>query len=307
MTSPNSRSPLVLPFQALALATALLSACGGGGDSSPAGAGGPTVSAATVGSAAIKYGRTLVLIVNGSGLDQGVTLASPVCANPSLLTAAPTASNANTAYFACTPSGSGDVKILRTTDGATLATVAIVVPVPQVTIDVSNGAGVSVTMVITLAPDKAPRTVDNFLGYVNSGFYVGTIVHRVVPGFVVQAGGYVAPLSAAPGTLKAASAPIALEAGKGLSNQQWAIAMARSADPNSATSQFFIDLVDNSNFLDPSPVNGPGYAVFGMVTGGTSAVTAIVNAPCTSIPLFNPAGECTPTPNMVITSAVQTQ
>ncbi len=296
----------VRPFAVCVAATAALVGCGGGGGSS--GSAGPTVSAASVTSGAIRYSQSVVITVNGSGLDQGLTLSSSVCGNPVLGATAPYASGATTAYVLCTPSavGAGDVKLLRTSDGAILAVVPLTVPVPQVTLSVSNGAGTTGTMVITLAPDKAPATVANFLSYVNSGFYVGTLFHRVAPGFVVQAGGYVAPLVAAPGTLKAPNAPIALEANA--SNVQWSLSMARSAaNPNSATSQFFINLVDNSATLDASPINGPGYAVFGSVTGGTSAVTAIVGAPCLAIPLFLPSGECTPIPNLAIVSAMQTQ
>ena len=108
-------------------------------------------------------------------------------------------------------------------------------------------------------------------------------------------------------TPKATNAPIALEVGKGLTNTQWTIAMARSADPASATSQFFINLVDNSALLDPSTVNGAGYAVFGSVAASGATVAAIAGAPCTAIPFFLPSGECTPWPNVVITSAVQTR
>ena len=81
--------------------------------------------------------------------------------------------------------------------------------------------------------------------------------------------------------------------------------MARTSDVNSATSQFFINLVDNSGALDPGLT--AGYAVFGTVTAGSADVGAIVGAPCTAIPLFLPTGQCTPTPNMVVTSATQTR
>ena len=100
-----------------------------------------------------------------------------------------------------------------------------------------------------------------------------------------------------------ANAPITLEVGKGLSNVQWSVAMARTSVANSATSQFFINLVDNSAFLDPSSFSA-GYAVFGSVTAGTAVAAAIVGAPCAAIPNFS---ECAPNPNVVITSAVQTQ
>jgi len=184
-------------------------------------------------------------------------------------------------------------------------------PAPQVTMMVSNGAGVNGTIVITLAADKAPITVKNFLAYVNAGFYNGTVIHRVVPNFVVQGGGYAGPVDAstAPAAIKATNAPIKLEAGVGLSNTQWTIAMARTSVADSATSQFFINLVDNSAILDANATSAPpkpGYAVFGSVSAGTDIVAAAVAAPCTATQLVGP-GECTPIPNVVVTSAVQSR
>ena len=133
------------------------------------------------------------------------------------------------------------------------------------------------------------------------------MIHRVSPGFVIQGGGYAAPVTNGSPALKATNAPIALETNTGLSNTQWTVSMARTTAPNSATSQFFINLVDNSSFLDATSA-GTGYAVFGNVTGATTAtVTSIVNAPCTAIPSFLPAGDCTPIPNVTVISAVQTQ
>jgi cyclophilin family peptidyl-prolyl cis-trans isomerase len=129
----------------------------------------------------------------------------------------------------------------------------------------------------------------------------------VAPGFVIQGGGYASPVDNNAVTPKATNAPIALEVGKGLSNTQWSIAMARTSAPASATSQFFINLVDNSASLDPGAVNGAGYAVFGNVAASSAIVSSIAGAPCTAIPFFLPSGECTPSPNVVITSAVQSR
>ena len=280
--------------------------CGGGGgnDADPGhGNGGtPVVSSAVAGTA--MYGKTLVLTLTGTDLDQGIAVAATGCTGVSIDTSS---SGSSTAQYSCTVSamGAGQFTVTRTTGGATLGTAAFSVPAPQVTLNFSNGAGVSGALVLTLAPDRTPITVNNFLAYVNSGFYVGTVFHRVSPGFVVQGGGYIAPLDATTQTLKPTAAPIALEVGKGLSNTQWTIAMARTSDPATATSQFFINLVDNSGALDPGLT--AGYAVFGTVTSGSADVGAIVGAPCTAIPLFLPTGECTPTPNMVITSAMQTR
>jgi peptidyl-prolyl cis-trans isomerase A (cyclophilin A) len=283
---------------------AMLVACGGdgGSDPSPGGGNAPTVASAVAGTP--MYGRSLVLTVTGTNLGTGLAVTATGCDNVAIDASS---SGPSTAQYACTVSamGSGQFTVKRADTGATLATVPFTVPAPQVTIAFGNGAAVNGNIVITLAPDKTPVTVKNFLAYVNSGFYAGTVFHRVSPGFVVQGGGYTAPLDANTQVLKATDAPIALEVGKGLSNTQWTIAMARTDDPASATSQFFINLVDNSGFLDPGI--SAGYAVFGTVTSGTADVSAIVGAPCTAIPLFLPNGECTPTPNMVISAATQTR
>ena len=153
-----------------------------------------------------------------------------------------------------------------------------------------------------------PVTVDNFLAYVRSGFYVGTVFHRVVPGFVVQGGGYAQPLAVGDTlpTVKTPGDPIALEDNAGLSNLQWTVAMARTQVLNSANSQFFVNLVDNS-FLDRSG-SSRGYAVFGKLTAGTDFVTAMVAAPCSAWPaFFGNTSTCLPVPNLVITAASQTR
>ncbi len=296
-----------------AAAAAALTACGGGGGSNdvPNAVGtGPSVASVAVTAGTLKYGQRVLLTVTGSRLDAGSIAISPAtCSNAVLSTTAPNVSTTTTAYYQCTVAATGSAKIAvtATATGAALGSVDVSVAVPQVTMTVSNGAGVSGVIVMTLAPDKAPITVANFLAYVNSGFYDGTVFHRVSPGFVVQAGGYAAPVATVVPTPKATSAPITLEANKGLSNTQWTVAMARTGVVDSATSQFFINLADNSTVLDPSAINGAGYAVFGSVTGSTLAVSAIATAPCAVIPFFLPSGDCTPTPNVVISSAVQTQ
>jgi peptidyl-prolyl cis-trans isomerase A (cyclophilin A) len=114
---------------------------------------------------------------------------------------------------------------------------------------------------IQLDPKNAPVTTANFLAYVDKKFYDGTIFHRVVRGFVAQGGGMTAD-----GTEKQTNAPIKNEASNGLHNVRGTISMARTSDPDSATSQFFLNFVDNAA-LDPG-MNGPGYAVFGKITKG---------------------------------------
>ena len=122
---------------------------------------------------------------------------------------------------------------------------------------------------IDLFEDEAPVTVKNFLEYVDAGHFDGTVFHRVIPGFMVQGGGMTEDLRPKP-----TRTPIKNEAANGLKNRRGMLSMARTNDPDSATSQFFINLVDNA-FLDPSPRSGAGYAVFGCVTEGMSVVDAM--------------------------------
>ncbi|RMG33298.1 MAG: peptidyl-prolyl cis-trans isomerase [Gammaproteobacteria bacterium] len=122
---------------------------------------------------------------------------------------------------------------------------------------------------VTLYPDKAPKTVANFLRYVDEGFYDGTIFHRVIPGFMIQGGGLTPDMQKKP-----THDPIENEAKNGLKNVRGAIAMARTRAPHSATSQFFINHRDNPN-LDYPSFDGWGYAVFGKVTKGMDVVDAI--------------------------------
>ncbi|MFD1216192.1 MULTISPECIES: peptidylprolyl isomerase [Microbulbifer] len=128
------------------------------------------------------------------------------------------------------------------------------------------------TIELALYPDKAPETVKNFLTYVDAGFYDGTIFHRVIPGFMAQGGGYTFDFSE-----KTNRDPVVNESDNGLSNERGTIAMARTSDPNSATSQFFINLADNSR-LDGS-AQKPGYTVFGKVLLGMSVVQRIAAEP----------------------------
>jgi peptidyl-prolyl cis-trans isomerase A (cyclophilin A) len=139
-------------------------------------------------------------------------------------------------------------------------------PNPTVIIDTSEGA-----ITVELFRDKAPKTVENFLAYVKSGFYQGTIFHRVIRGFMIQGGGYTTDMKKKP-----TQAPIQNEAANGLSNSRGTLAMARTSEVNSATAQFFINTVDNTR-LDHRG-NTPeafGYAVFGKVTKGMEVLDKI--------------------------------
>ncbi|MBD3398581.1 peptidyl-prolyl cis-trans isomerase [Candidatus Micrarchaeota archaeon] len=132
-----------------------------------------------------------------------------------------------------------------------------------VVIETSKG-----TIELELYGNEAPITVENFKTYANEGFYDGTVFHRVIPGFMVQGGGFHAN-----GTQKETHSPIALESQNGLKNLRGTVAMARTMDPDSATSQFFINTADNP-FLDYAPGND-GYAVFGKVISGMDVVDFI--------------------------------
>ena len=130
-------------------------------------------------------------------------------------------------------------------------------------------------IVAELFPDKAPKSVENFLHYVESGYYDGLLFHRVIPGFMIQAGGFEPGMKDRPTTRD----PIPNEAGNGLKNKRGSLAMARTADPHSATAQFFINVDDNKSLNHVSPEANWGYAVFGQVKEGMEVADAIVAAP----------------------------
>ncbi len=145
-------------------------------------------------------------------------------------------------------------------------------PTKPVSVKIVTSMG---AITVELDAAKAPKTVENFLTYVKSGFYNGTVFHRVIPGFMIQGGGFTPDFQEKP-----TKAPIINEANNGLSNLRGTIAMARTSIPNSATSQFFINVADNK-FLDYSAptMQGAGYAVFGHVTSGMNVVDKIVSTP----------------------------
>ena len=165
----------------------------------------------------------------------------------------------------------------------TLAVLFLAIPVawaqnPRVEFKTSMGS-----FALELYADKAPKTVANFIQYVNSGFYNGTIFHRVIDGFMIQGGGFELGMHE-----KTTRAPIENEAGlalkAGLKNEVGTVAMARTPNPHSATAQFFINVKDNGflDYREPSP-RGFGYAVFGRVVEGMDTVLRISKAPTTTI------------------------
>ncbi len=127
--------------------------------------------------------------------------------------------------------------------------------------------------VVDLDSDKAPKTVNNFLAYVKSGFYNGTVFHRVINGFMVQGGGFTTELLQKP-----TQPPVVSEAQNGLKNQIYTIAMARTSDPDSATAQFYINVKDNPGLDFPNAM-GNGYTVFGKVISGTQTIDKIKQVP----------------------------
>ncbi len=127
--------------------------------------------------------------------------------------------------------------------------------------------------VVELEPAKAPKTVENFLQYVNDKHYEGTVFHRVIDGFIIQGGGFTADMQQKP-----TRAPIPLEAKNGLKNDRYTIAMARTGNPNSATSQFYINVANNDMLNAPNP-DGHGYAVFGKVVQGQAVIDKIRTVP----------------------------
>jgi peptidyl-prolyl cis-trans isomerase A (cyclophilin A) len=132
-------------------------------------------------------------------------------------------------------------------------------------------------IVVELDSAHAPKTVENFVGYVRAGHYDGTIFHRVIDGFMIQGGGMDAELHERP-----TKPPIVLESRNGLANRRGTIAMARTAAPDSATAQFFINVADNPFLDQPNARDGEGYAVFGRVVAGMDVVDRIKSVPTTT-------------------------
>lgn len=163
--------------------------------------------------------------------------------------------------------------------GSTVFAAVAVADSPRVALETSEGR-----IVLELNAEKAPKTVENFLNYVKEGHYAGTIFHRVIPEFMVQGGGFDESMKE-----RSTFPPVRNEASNGLTNDEYTVAMARTSDPHSATSQFFINTSAKNNFLnrnDPRS-DGFGYTVFGKVIEGQAVVDRIEAKPTRSVP--NPA------------------
>lgn len=153
-----------------------------------------------------------------------------------------------------------------------LISISLSVAATNITVEIKTNIG---NVVLELYPDKAPKTVENFLQYVDSGFYKNTIFHRVIPNFMIQGGGFDTTFNQKP-----TRSPIQNEAANGLKNEVGTIAMARTPDPHSATAQFFINVANNEflNYKAPNQ-NGYGYTVFGKVISGIDIVQKIASIP----------------------------
>jgi peptidyl-prolyl cis-trans isomerase A (cyclophilin A) len=266
----------------LASLVALVSACGGGADIAP------VVTSITAQS--LRYGQTAVIHVGGQFLRQDMQAVTGSCTNPSFSAS----STPSKAVLNCTVTATGALPItLKAANGQVLLSTTLTVLPPQVTLYTARGR-----IVLELNAAAVPTTVNNFLHYVNTGFYTSTLFHRVMAGFVVQGGGYTTGMVKKTGQL----APIALETNKGLLNTRSTVAMARTSVFDSATSEFYINLADTPA-LNYQNTADPGYAVFGVVVSGMDVVDAIAGL---ATGTFNGA-ENVPTTETGINNAVQTQ
>ncbi len=275
-----------------ATVTSLLSACGGGGGSNTSTTPAAKVSVSNITVDQLVYRKTTNFTITGENLDKGINANITGC----LKIAELAGSTPTQKVLSCKIVAVGNFNA-TITDGANanLSTKTFTVNLaaqPQVTMKTSMG-----DVVFELDPAKAPITVDNFLQYVESGFYVNKIFHRVMKDFVVQGGGFTSDLNQAP-TLS----PIKLEANNGLSNVRGSLAMARTSAPDSATSQFYINVVDNSKGLDAA-TSPPGYAVFGKVVKGMDVVDAMRQVKVVTVNSY----DSVPVTPIFITSAAQTQ
>jgi peptidyl-prolyl cis-trans isomerase A (cyclophilin A) len=255
--------PCKFVFFLISVCTAVLAGCGG---SSPL----PTAVVTDIQANQLKYGQPTQFTFTGNLLDNEINVSVQNCKGLALVAGGTSTSKT----VSCTISsvGIGAVSLeAKSVDGSILKSVSFDVPSPQVTLVTNLG-----TLKLELYPTAAPLTVGNFLQYVNDKFYDNTIIHRIVTSsiFVAQ-GGWLTP---APVVQAGQRAAIALEVGKGLSNLKGSIAMARSSDLNSATSQFYFNLADNTG-LDTA--NG-GYAVFGKISSGIEVLDVMLKIKTTT-------------------------
>jgi cyclophilin family peptidyl-prolyl cis-trans isomerase len=241
----------------------------------------------------LKYNQTAVLTLSGDPQISALKITADKCSGMTL----DAVSAAATRTARCMVTGTGALKftVTNTSGATTFYTQTVSVPEPQVTMVTSLG-----TVVMELNPTAAPITVKNLLAYVNQNpsFYNGTLFHRVIPGFMAQGGGFTTGMIEKTGL----SPAIKLESQNGLLNVRGSVAMARTSVADSATSQFFVNLVDNS-FLNYANANSPGYAVFGKVISGMDVIDQMATKPTQTVN----ANQNVPVTDITITSASQTQ
>ncbi len=250
-----------------ATSTLLLTACGGTAGFPPIVTG--------IKPQSVMFGNNATIYIGGHDLRANLNVdTGGGCVNPSF------ASNSVTTLLVlhCIVDKTGTWPLtVSDVDGKVLYQSSVTVATPQVTMGTSSG-----NITLELNATAAPISVFNFLNYVANDYYTSTLFHRVIPGFVIQGGGYTTGMVPKPGL----SPAITLESTNGLSNLTGTLSMARTSDPNSATSQFFINLVDNTSLDYQSPQN-PGYAVFGKVVQGIDVVNSIAAQPTGNVNGFS--------------------
>jgi peptidyl-prolyl cis-trans isomerase A (cyclophilin A) len=260
----------------------LLASCGGGGGIDPA--------VSQVQATTLRYGQEAVILVAGQYMRSDMVAETGTCTGPAFRAD----SGSQRAILTCQVTSAGPLTItIRAANGERLHSATLMVPLPRVLLATSLG-----NVELELNPLAAPITVNNFLGYVNSGFYRNTLFHRAIAGFVVQGGGYTKGLVKKDGQ----KAPIVLESNVGLQNTRGTVAMARTSELNSATSEFYVNLSDNAS-LDYLSTSLPGYAVFGKVLSGMDVIDSIAALPTATVGI----NENVPTTDVTINFALQTQ
>ena len=268
----------------VSISTLVLSACGGGSSA-------PSVMVADIQATQLKYGQAAQFTITGYSLDKDINVSTQNCKSLALVAGGTDSSKSVTCTISAVGVGAVSLEA-KLADGTLLKSASFDVPNPQVSMLTNLG-----TMVVELNPTAAPISTDNYLQYVNSKFYDNTLIHRIVTtGIFVAQGGWLTP---APAAQPGQKAPIALEVNKGLSNLKGTIAMARSSELNSATSQYYFNLADNVA-LDTS---SGGYAVFGKVVSGIEVLDAMLNVNTTTA--YGLADF--PASSVVVFSAVQTK
>lgn len=237
----------------------------------------------------IRFGQLARFTLTGKNLDQEFSVSLSKCAGLAVVEGG----SATSKTISCTISATGSATLFATYQGQQIFSQAFIIPEPQVSVKTGLGE-----IVIELNPTLAPITVSNFLAYVNESFYNNTLIHRVEKGFVVQ-GGW---LDTTPAIKNPTRGAIALESNNGLSNLKGTVGMARTNEPNSATSQFYFNLADNVG-LDYAQGIRDGYAVFGKIVAGLTVLEALGQ-----VPIATRYGLTTfPATDIVISEVRQTQ